>query len=69
MLIITEPVSKAIAAEGTTAAAIRHSAGEGALRSMYQDGLTKVTAGITTLEEIGRVLKQTSGKPKKAGES
>jgi general secretion pathway protein E len=69
MLIITEPVSKAIAAEGTTATAIRHSAGEGALRSMYQDGLTKVTAGITTLEEIGRVLKQTSGKPKKAGES
>jgi len=70
MLIITEPVAKALAAGSTSPTAIRKAAGEGALRSMYQDGLTKVTAGITTLEEIRRVLTQPVGRTaKKAGES
>ena len=69
MLIITEPVAKALAAGNTSPSAIRKAAGEGALRSMYQDGLTKVTAGITTLEEIRRVLAQPVGRTaKKAGE-
>jgi len=68
MLIVTEPVSKAIAG-AASASAIRKAAGDGALRSMYQDGLTKVTAGITTLEEIRRVLKQPAGAPAKKGES
>jgi general secretion pathway protein E len=60
MLIITDPVKRALAEADVTAAKIRAAAGDTALRSMYQDGLTKVTAGITTLEELSRVLKQQS---------
>jgi type II secretory ATPase GspE/PulE/Tfp pilus assembly ATPase PilB-like protein len=70
MLIVTEPVAKALAAGSATPTVVRQAAGEGALRSMYQDGLTKVTAGITTLEEIRRVLTQPVGRTaRKAGES
>jgi len=69
MLIITEPVSKAIASASASADAIRKAAGGAALRSMYQDGMTKVTAGITTLEEIRRVLKQPVGAKPRKGES
>ncbi len=69
MLIITEPVARALATGSASPTDIRKAAGEGALRSMYQDGLTKVTAGITTLEEIRRVLTQPVGKAaKKTGE-
>jgi type II secretory ATPase GspE/PulE/Tfp pilus assembly ATPase PilB-like protein len=69
MLIITEPIGEALASPEATAADLRAAAGESALRSMYQDGLTKVTSGVTTLEEIRRVLKSGGRTPRqKAGE-
>ncbi|GAH68881.1 unnamed protein product, partial [marine sediment metagenome] len=40
-----------------SAAAIRRAAGKDAFKTMYQDGLSKVTAGITTLDEVRRVLR------------
>jgi len=35
---------------------IRHAAQEGGMRSLVQDGLDKAKAGVTTLDELGRVL-------------
>ncbi len=57
MLIPTDPVKAALAKPGVTAAVLRQAAGETALRTLYQDGLTKIAAGVTTLEEVQRVLK------------
>jgi type II secretory ATPase GspE/PulE/Tfp pilus assembly ATPase PilB-like protein len=57
MLILTDPVKDALRTEGATPADIRRAAGKAAFRTMYQDGISKVTAGITTLEEVRRVLK------------
>lgn len=56
MLIVTDSVKQALQAEDASPDSVRAAAGEAALRTMYQDGLTKVTRGITTLEEIRRVL-------------
>ena len=57
MLILTEPVKKALLQPNATADAIRKAAGKVAFRTMYQDGIAKVTAGITTLDEVRRILK------------
>lgn len=57
MLILTEPVKQVLAAGNATEATIRDAAGKVAMRTLYQDGLGKVTAGITTLDEVRRVLK------------
>jgi type II secretory ATPase GspE/PulE/Tfp pilus assembly ATPase PilB-like protein len=57
MLILTDPVKEALSVERPTPNAIRQAAGKAAFRTVYQDGIAKVTAGITTLEEIRRVLK------------
>jgi general secretion pathway protein E len=57
MLILTDPVKDALAQTGVSPGAIRQAAGKAAFRTLYQDGLSKVTAGITTLEEVRRVLK------------
>ncbi len=56
MLILTDPVQEALARPDLTPEAIAQAAGKSALRTMYQDGISKVTAGITTLEELRRVL-------------
>lgn len=37
------------------ASAIRTAARQGGMKTMYQDGLAKVSLGETTLEEIERV--------------
>jgi len=55
MLILTDPVKSAL--PGGQAQAIRQAAGPTAFRTMYQDGIGKVTAGVTTLDEVRRVLK------------
>ena len=58
MLIVTEPVKDLLKRPGVSAEAIQKAAGKTAFRTMYQDGMAKVTAGITTLEEIRRVLRR-----------
>ena len=35
---------------------VEEAAGKAAFRTMFQDGVAKVTAGITTLEEVRRVI-------------
>lgn len=55
MLILTEPVKKAL--HDGNAQAIRQAAGSAGFRTMYQDGISKVTAGLTTLDEVRRVLR------------
>jgi type II secretory ATPase GspE/PulE/Tfp pilus assembly ATPase PilB-like protein len=57
MLILTDPVKEALRKPDVTPEAIRDAAGKAAFRTMYQDGIAKVTAGVTTLEEVRRVLK------------
>lgn len=57
MLILTDPVKDAIRKAGATPASIRQAAGHAAFRTMYQDGVSKVIAGITTPDEVSRVLK------------
>jgi len=57
MLIVTDPVKKVLRNAGATAQALRQAAGTAAFRTMYQDGVSKVVAGITTLDEVRRVLK------------
>jgi len=56
MLIVTDPVKRAIESGKATPADIRQAAGKTAFRTMYQDGISKVTAGVTTLDEVRRVL-------------
>jgi len=61
MLIVTDPVRKILkdAAGGAgklSEAALRKAAGRGALRPLRAEGLLKVKAGITTLDEIRRCL-------------
>ena len=57
MLILTEPVKDVLRTPEARPEAIRDAAGKAAFRTMYQDGIAKVTAGVTTLEEVRRVLK------------
>jgi type II secretory ATPase GspE/PulE/Tfp pilus assembly ATPase PilB-like protein len=57
MLILTDAVKKVLTSEKPSEGAIREAAGKTALRTLYQDGLSKVVAGITTLDEIRRVQK------------
>jgi general secretion pathway protein E len=56
MLIVTDPVRKVLAHRGATEAEVRQAAGASAFRTIYQDGLTKAMAGITTVEEVRRVV-------------
>jgi len=61
MLIVTDPVKKILKAAAGGAgklseAALRKAAGRGALRPLRAEGLLKVKAGITTLDEIRRCL-------------
>lgn len=66
MLILTDPVKAALRQEDVTPETVRKAAGEAAFRTMYQDGVGKVVAGITTLSEIRRVLqRRRTGEEKK----
>ena len=57
MLILTDAVKEALTRPKVSAESIREAAGKAAFRTMYQDGIAKVTAGLTTLDEVRRVLK------------
>ncbi len=61
MLIVTDPVMTALAEPDPTAATVKQAAGKAAFRTMYQDGISKVIAGVTTLDEIRRVLRKQEG--------
>jgi len=58
MLIVNDDVRKVIAAGPTSADAIQRAAGKAGLRTLHADGLLKVRQGVTTLEEVRRVLKR-----------
>jgi general secretion pathway protein E len=60
MLILTDPVRSVVRESSVTPAAIRKAAGKKAFRTLYEDGIGKVAAGITTLDEVRRVLRTKS---------
>jgi type II secretory ATPase GspE/PulE/Tfp pilus assembly ATPase PilB-like protein len=64
MLIVTEPVEEVLSDPNCNSRRIMEVAGEVAFRSMYQDGMAKVNAGVTTVAEVRRVLK--GEKPREA---
>ena len=57
LLLANERVREVIGSGGASADAISKAAGRKALRTMLQDGVLKVRQGITTVEEVRRVLK------------
>ncbi|MHC4480175.1 MAG: ATPase, T2SS/T4P/T4SS family, partial [Planctomycetota bacterium] len=65
MLIVTDPVKDALQSDDVTAELIREAAGSSAFRTMFEDGVSKVTAGITTLNEVRRSLKRSKTKRSK----
>lgn len=58
MLIVTEPIKELLTRSDVSPDAIQKVAGKAAFRTMYQDGVAKVTAGITTIEEVRRALRR-----------
>ncbi len=58
LLIVTDPIKEILTKPDASVGAIRQVAGKAAFRTMYQDGVAKVLAGITTLEEVRRVLRR-----------
>ncbi len=60
MLILTDPVRSVMREPSVTPAAIRKAAGKKAFRTLYEDGIGKVAGGITTLDEVRRVLRTKS---------
>jgi len=58
MLIASDAVRKLITAGKASAAAIRKVAGEKGIRTLYQDALLKIQQGVTSLQEVRRVLKK-----------
>jgi type IV pilus assembly protein PilB len=55
MLEVTDSIRQLIN-QGAPDALIRHAAIEGGMRSIGEDGLRKVMAGVTTLDEVTRVV-------------
>jgi general secretion pathway protein E len=58
-MVLDEKIRKAII-EGRDAAALQSLAAAGGMLSLYQDGLRKVAAGVTSLEELLRVTQDQS---------
>jgi len=56
MLIVSEAVRALMARGKASADDVRKAAGEKGIRTLYQDAVLKVRQGITTLEEVRRVL-------------
>jgi general secretion pathway protein E len=56
LLVITEPVRRALL-ERRSATELRQRAREGGMRGLEADGIAKVHAGVTTLEEVVRVAR------------
>ena len=59
LLALDEPMRRAII-EGRDANALNAIAAQGGMLSLYEDGLRKVAAGVTTLDELARVTQDQS---------
>jgi general secretion pathway protein E len=59
LLVVDEPVREAIL-RGADAAQLQEIARSGGLISLYEDGLRKVVAGVTSLDEVLRVTQDQS---------
>ncbi len=57
-LVMSDPVRRLVL-KRSEAREIQREAARGGMRSMYQDGLSKALAGITTIEEVMRVTHET----------
>jgi len=57
LLLVNDALREIISQGKSTPAAVRNAVGRAGLRTLYQDGLLKVRQGITTLEEVRRILK------------
>ena len=57
-LVVDAPIAKLVL-ERAEARTIADAATAGGMRSMFDDGLAKARAGITTLEEVLRVTEET----------
>ena len=57
VMVITEPIREAVLA-GVDAHRLHQIACEGSMREMFQDGIDKAAAGITTVEEVLRVTRE-----------
>jgi general secretion pathway protein E len=58
MLTVTDPIRKLIAAEGFTLGALQAEAHTEGMKSMFEDGVTKVELAQTTMEEVLRVISE-----------
>jgi general secretion pathway protein E len=59
LLVLDEPMRRAII-EGRDASALNAIAAQAGMLSLYEDGLRKVSAGVTTLDELARVTQDQS---------
>jgi general secretion pathway protein E len=59
LLLLDEPMRRAII-EGRDANTLNTIAAQGGMLSLYEDGLRKVVAGLTTLDELARVTQDQS---------
>jgi general secretion pathway protein E len=57
MLVMSDAIRRLVL-KGADANTIQVAAGEAGMRSMYQDGMHKVLAGVTSLEEVMRVTRE-----------
>jgi general secretion pathway protein E len=58
MLVMSEPIRRLLI-RGADASEIQSAAIEAGMRTMYQDGIGKALAGVTSLEEVMRVTRET----------
>jgi type II secretory ATPase GspE/PulE/Tfp pilus assembly ATPase PilB-like protein len=54
-MLMTEPLRRLVL-ERASADAVRHQAIEDGMVPLWEDGLKKVAAGLTTVEELARVV-------------
>jgi general secretion pathway protein E len=57
VLVVSDAVRRQIL-EHAEATALQRSAVQAGMRPMFQDGLAKVRAGVTTVEEVLRVTRE-----------
>jgi general secretion pathway protein E len=58
MLVMSEPIRRLLI-RGADGSEIQSAAIEAGMRTMYQDGIGKALAGVTSLEEVMRVTRET----------
>jgi general secretion pathway protein E len=56
LLVMSEPLRRLVLAHAEAGAIAAQAVAEG-MRSMFEDGLVKVLEGITTIEEVLRVIR------------